>query len=281
MADLEACPARKTTSSSPNKNELNDNLFEENIPNLIDSNTIHDMNDTHKLYEVNLKYVIKMFNKKNEDIKKESVSRNLYKILVYIQKECITINKSFFNDTNMKKTRWISLNVFRKKFKDVTSKKDNSEFDKFKKVIEEVNNDIKLYVKYLNDDDKVYSYDLMIAAEYDNLLKLYFIISFIYLINYMADVWYDKINVIGLTFLKQRNMYKTSESYENSKKALKDRKKKIQETLKNTKEGAKNTLKNTKEGAKNTLKNTKDKASEFFNKGTSFLKNMGTRRSYY
>ena len=267
----------KTDIYTPNKNELNDNLFEENIPNLIDSNTIHDMNDTHKLYEVNLKYVIKMFNKKNEDIKKESVSRNLYKILVYIQKECITINKSFFNDTNMKKTRWISLNVFRKKFKDVTSKKDNSEFDKFKKVIEEVNNDIKLYVKYLNDDDKVYSYDLMIAAEYDNLLKLYFIISFIYLINYMADVWYDKINVIGLTFLKQRNMYKTSESYENSKKALKDRKKKIQETLKNTKEGAKNTLKNTKEGAKNTLKNTKDKASEFFNKGTSFLKNMGVK----
>ena len=237
------------------KNILGNILFEEEIPNLVNETTITTMNN-YELSEVNLKYLMKKYNEIYENELTESESRNLYKILVYIQKECINRNKSFFYEENKtNKTRWINLNVFKQKFKD-----DSDEKTKFKEVVTELKNDIELYVKYLNDDDKVYNYDLMIAAEYDNLLKWYFIISFIYLINYMADVWFDKINVIGLAFLKQRNIYKTSESYERKKNAVKDRKKKIQQQLQKGKTQFEDEIKRGKEFLKG--------------KGTELFKNL-------
>ena len=79
----------------------------------------------------------------------------------------------------------------------------------------------------------------------------------------MADVWFDKINVIGLAFLKQRNEYKTSESYERQKNALKDRKKKIQKQLEEGKTKFENQIANKINIGKN-----------FYRKGKDFLKNM-------
>lgn len=116
-----------------------DILFEENIPNIAKDDIISTMNDTHKLSEVNLRYLMKKYNTVYEIT--ESESRNLYKILVYIQKECINRNKSFFYDEDKtNKSRWIKLNVFEQKFSN-----DNSK-EKFKKVVDELKNDIELYV---------------------------------------------------------------------------------------------------------------------------------------